>query len=88
MKTPPNNVVHSEYLNWLAHLYLLRKLNNIPAYLVFVYFINDYTHISTGRDEWNGALQLMHSLLGTHQHKLSKYAIDVFIDVGKLKAYY
>jgi hypothetical protein len=69
-----------QYLNRLAHLYLLRKLNNIPAYLVFVYFINDNTHISTSRDEWNGTLQLMHSLLGTHKHKLSKYVIDVFID--------
>ena len=71
-----------QYLNRLAHLYLLRKLNNIPAYLVFVYFINDHTYIATSRDEWNGALQIMHSLLGTHKHKLSKYVIDVFIDVG------
>lgn len=74
-----------QYLNRLAHLYLLRELNNIPAYLVFVYFINDHTYIATSGDEWNGALQIMHSLLGTHKHKLSKYVIDVFIDVGKLK---
>ncbi len=73
-----------QYSNRLAHLYLLRELNNIPAYLVFVYFTNDYTHILTTRDEWKGALQLMHSLLGTHKHKLSKYVIDVFIDVKDL----
>jgi len=76
-----------QYLNRLAHLYLLRKLNNIPAYLVFVYFIKDHSYISTSRNEWNGALQIMHSLLGTHKHKLSKYVIDVFIDVGKLKVH-
>ncbi len=74
-----------QYSNRLAQLYLLRKLNNIPAYLVFVYFINDNTHIPTSREEWNGALQLMHSLLGTHKHKLSKYVFEVFIDIEKLK---
>jgi len=73
-----------QYSNRLAHLYLLRKLNDIPAYLVFVYFVNDYTHIPTTRDKWNGALQLMHALLGTHRHTLSKYVIDVFINVEEL----
>ena len=70
-----------QYSNRLAHLYLLRELNNIPAYLVFVYFVNDHTHIPTSRKEWNGALRLMHSLLGAGKHKLSRYIIDVFIDV-------
>jgi len=74
-----------QYSNRLAHLYLLRVLNNIPTYLVFVYFLNDHTHISTSREEWNGALQLMHSFLGTHKNKLSKYIIEVFIDIKKLK---
>jgi len=73
-----------QYSNRLAHLYFLRELNGIPAYLVFVYFVNDHTHIPTTRDEWNGALQLMHSLLGTGRHKLKRYTIDVFIDVGAL----
>lgn len=74
-----------QYSNRLAHLYLLRVLNNIPAYLIFVYFLNDHTHIPTSREEWNAALQLMHSLLGIHKHRLSKYVIDIFIDVEKLK---
>ena len=74
-----------QYSNRLAHLYLLRVINNIPAYMVFIYFVNDHTHIPTSREEFNGALQLMHSLLGTHKHKLSKYVLDVFIDVEKLK---
>ncbi len=72
-----------QYSNRLAHLYLLRKLNTIPAYLVFVYFTHDYTHVPTTRDEWKGALQLMYAILGTHKHKLSKYVIDVFMDVKK-----
>jgi len=70
-----------QYSNRLAHLYLLRTLNNIPAYLVFVYFLNDYTQIPTTEEEWKGALQLMHSLLGSKSHRLSKYIVDVFIDV-------
>jgi hypothetical protein len=70
-----------QYSNRLAHLYLLRQLNGISAYLVFVYFVNDHTHIPTTRDEWNGALQLMHSVLSTHKHSLLKYVIEVFIDV-------
>lgn len=70
-----------QYANRLAHLYLLRQLNDVPAYLVFVCFVNDPTHISTTRDQWNGALQLMHAVSGTHKHRLSKYVIDVFVDV-------
>jgi hypothetical protein len=73
-----------QYSNRLAHLYLLRKLNGIPAYLFFLYFVNDQTHIPTSREEWDGALKLMHSLLGTHSHKLQKYVIDVFVDVDEL----
>ena len=73
-----------QYLNRLAHLYFLRKLSDVPAYLVFIYFVNDYTHIPTTKDEWNGALQLMHALLATRKHMLQKYVIDVFIDVKDL----
>lgn len=69
------------YVNRLAHLYLLRILNNIPVYLIFVYFLNDYTNKPTSKPEWDGALNLMHSLLGSEGHNLSRYVIDVFIDV-------
>lgn len=74
-----------QYANRLAHLYLLRVLNDVRAYLVFVYFLNDATHVPTKKKEWDGAIQLLHSLLGTGKHKLKKYIIDVFIDVGELK---
>ena len=30
-----------QYANRLAHLYSLRQMNDIDAYLVFVYFLND-----------------------------------------------
>ena len=74
-----------QYSNRLAHLYLLRELNKVPAYLVFVYFTNDHTHIPTSKNEWSGALQLVHSLLETEKHQLQKYLIEIFVDVYKLK---
>src|SRR5262249_19213035 len=33
--------LYYQYTNRLAHLYYLRTLNKLPAYLVFVYFVND-----------------------------------------------
>ena len=47
-----------QYTNRLAHLYLLRVLNNIPAYLVFVYFVNDNEmNGPKSIDEWTGAIK-------------------------------
>ncbi len=74
-----------QYTNRLAHLYLLRVLNNIPAYLLFVYFVNDKDmNGPKSRDEWSGAIKLLHSYLGINRHKLNNYVIDVFIDVERL----
>ena len=71
-----------QYTNRLAHLYLLRTLNKIPAYLVFVYFVNDEEmNGPQSIDEWPGAIKLLHSFLGIGRHKLSKYIADIFIDV-------
>ena len=54
-----------QYTNRLAHLYFLRVLNKLPAYLVFVYFVNDVEQKGpTSVYEWEGALKLLHSYLG------------------------
>ena len=74
-----------QYTNRLAHLYLLRVLNRVPAYLVFVYFLNDNEmNGPKSIGEWSGALKLLHSFLGTGRHKLSKSVTDLFIDVEML----
>jgi len=75
-----------QYTNRLAHLYLLRELNHVPAYLVFVYFIND-TEMKGPKteDEWKGAIKLLNAYLGIGRHKLQKSVIDVFIDVSSLR---
>jgi hypothetical protein len=71
-----------QYTNRLAHLYLLRVLNQIPAYLVFVYFLNDHEMDGPGSvDEWRGALKLLHYYMGLGKNKLQKYIVDVYIDV-------
>jgi hypothetical protein len=74
-----------QYTNRLAHLYLLRKKNELPTYLVFVYFINDLEMKGpTTVHEWNGAIRLLNSCLGIGRHKLGRYIAEVFVDVNKL----
>ena len=74
-----------QYTNRLAHLYLLRALNKVPAYLVFVYFVNDKEmNGPQSIDEWNGAFSQLTSYLGIGSHRLKKYIADIFIDVGML----
>ena len=74
-----------QYINRLAHLYLLRALNEVPAYLVFIYFVNDKEmNGPKSNHEWNGALSLLTSYLGIGRHRLKKYIADIFIDVKML----
>jgi hypothetical protein len=74
-----------QYTNRLAHLYLLRVLNGLPAYLVFLYFTNDREMNGPATQaEWEGAIALLESLLDIRAHKLSAYVLDVFVDVRQL----
>jgi len=74
-----------QYNNRLAHLYFLRILNEVPAYLVFVYFVKDKEmNGPQSIDEWKGALSLIKSYLGIGRHRMKKYIADIFIDVGML----
>ena len=74
-----------QYTNRLAHLYLLRALNEVPAYLLFVYFVNDNNmNGPKSIDEWNSALSLLTSYLGIGRHRLKKYIADIFIDIGEI----
>lgn len=74
-----------QYTNRLAHLYFLRVLNNIPAFLVFVYFLKDRAMDGPNtKAEWKAATKVMHKYLGIGSNKLSRYVGDVFIDVNDL----
>lgn len=71
-----------QHANRIAHLYFLRELNDVPAYLIFVYFLNDETVGGPkSEDEWLGTSKLIHSYLGVGRHRLSKYITEIFIDV-------
>ena len=75
-----------QYVNRIAHLYYLRVKNQIKAYLLFIYFINDISvNGPKTKDEWLGAIQTMECYLGLDKnHKLRKYIHDIFIDVNDL----
>lgn len=74
-----------QYTNRLAHLRLLR-MNDVPAYLVFVYFVNDAEMRGPSTaSEWQGAERLLHSYLGIGRHKLQKFIANVYLDVQELQ---
>lgn len=78
--------VFYQYTNRLAHLYLLRELNDVPAFLVFLYFVGDHEMkgpVTPG--EWKSAIQVVKGVLGLRKvHKLSNFVFDVFIDVATI----
>jgi len=82
----PWSDVFYQYANRLAHLYLLHELNEVDAYLVFLYFMNDeeMDGPETIR-EWTAAKKILESALRLNKkHMLSKRVLDVFIDVNGL----
>lgn len=75
-----------QYANRLAHLYLLRELNGIPAFLVFVYFLGDEdVHGPESIAEWKAALTVAKRVLGlSERNPMSRYIGEVFFDVRAL----
>lgn len=76
-----------QYTNRLAHLYLLRELNDIDAYLVFVYFIGDEdVNGPKTVEEWKAALTVAKMVLGVgKRHPLNKFVSDVFVNVHEIE---
>jgi hypothetical protein len=76
-----------QYANRLAFLYFLRQVNELPARLVFVYFVNARdVRGPASRAEWESALALMYAALGLpKRHPLSPFIHNLFIDVGELE---
>ena len=76
-----------KYANRLAHLYFLReKAQKEGSYLVFLYFVEDSSHIRTSRDAWNSALKLQKKLMGLSAASLAGKAIEVFINTDDIKS--
>ncbi len=76
-----------QYANRLAHLYLLKILNDIDSYLVFVYFLNDeeMKGPKTIR-EWQAAVKVLEAALGLSRHRLSRFILEIFVDVRELSS--
>ena len=75
-----------QYANRIAHLYLLRKLNRLPAYLLFIYFIGDEdVDGPQTAGEWKAAIEVAERVLGLPaRHRLSDYVADIFVHVNDL----
>ena len=68
--------------NRLAHLHFLRD-NDVPAYLVFVNFLNDAEMGGPTTEEvWKAAYGVAFRVMGLgKRHPLSRFVIDVFPDL-------
>jgi len=74
-----------QYANRLAHQYYLQKLNNIPSLLIFLNFINA-TEIDgpTSELEWEGAVRLIHAVLGLPKSLQSHGIYHAYIDAKSI----
>ena len=75
-----------QYANRIAHLYLLRELNRLPAYLLFIYFVGDKdVDGPQTAEEWKAAIEVAERVLGLPaRHRLSDYVADIFVHVNDL----
>jgi hypothetical protein len=72
---------HYQYANRLAHLYLLRELNGIPAWLIFLYFVNaEDVAGPRSAEAWRPAIDAIHAHLGVTRDRLGPHVIDLFLD--------
>jgi hypothetical protein len=75
-----------QYANRLAHLKFLRFDKGRSAFLVFIYFVGDQDMKGPStKEEWLGAIELLHSFLGIGRTKLTPFMADVFVHVDEFK---
>jgi hypothetical protein len=75
-----------QYANRLAHLYYLRKLNDLDAYLLYLYFADapDVPRPCT-REQWEGAIRLMERCLGLAlNHPFHQFVGTLILNVSDL----
>jgi hypothetical protein len=75
-----------QYANRLAHHYYLKRLNDIPSALVFLYFVNADDMLGPmSEEEWHGAVRLIHAVLGLPKDLRSHGVFDAFLDARLLQ---
>ena len=77
-----------QYANRLAHLYFLRELNAIDAYLVFVYFISaPDVPKPVSVCEWRAATHVIKEVLGIGEnHSLAPFVAEIYVKVPEFIA--
>jgi hypothetical protein len=78
--------MYYQYINRIAHLYYLRVLNNLDAFLIFIYFLNDPTvNGPKSINEWeNEIIELQNKIGLKNDNILSNYIFDIFVDYNHL----
>ncbi len=76
-----------QYANRLAHLYFLRKIGKINAYLIFLYFVNDNTHIHTELNAWKAALYVQKRVMGLSHDYSKNGVVEIFLDINEIIGY-
>ncbi len=75
-----------QYANRLAHLHLLRMQNQLPAHLVYVYFLNAKdVRGPSDRAEYEGATKVIEHCLGIRRTRLSAFVHKLYVDVRDLE---
>ena len=76
-----------QYANRLAHLHFLVSMNQIDAYLVFLYFANapDVPSPCTA-EQWEGARRLTEKCLGLGRNAYSDRVATIVVDVPEMLA--
>ena len=76
-----------QYTNCLAHLYLLRVLNDVRTFLVFLHFVGDKEMDGPSTPErWKSAIQVIRGVPGVpDHHRLQRHFLDIFISVDQIE---
>lgn len=73
-----------QYANRLAHLFFLREVAQVNAFLICLYLVHDTTHQSTELEQWKGALQLQKELMGLPRGSLRNLVFTVFVHTDEI----
>jgi hypothetical protein len=92
-KDAPWDAPFYQYSNRLAHLYFLRELNGLDAYLLFLYFADapDVQNPCT-EQQWRGAVRLTEKCLGLGAHRFRQsvgtliWSVPEMISIGRGEA--
>jgi hypothetical protein len=75
-----------QYANRLAHQYFLKRVNDLPSVLVFLYFVNADDMLGPmSEEEWHGAVRLIHAALGVPKDLRPYGVFDAFVDTRLLQ---